>query len=406
LVRNVRLQESRSESLELSEVEADELKILGRKLASKKGRFGQELDDDSERSSIDVHRNANSDYSITVRNAVGTICVGELQLLIEPKIPLPHFVYLLEKSETVPARMSDERGVISHEDSFFEIVVRWFLLSCEKLLRVGLDRDYEAVEDDLAFARGSILTAQTARSFAAGRFRIRCQYDAFTEDASLNRVLKEAARLVLAAPALSPRLRRRGRVIFEELSSCGDLRHGDLQVRPDRRRHHYRDAHQLALTIISGGGISLSPGSRPVWTFLVPSPKLVELGLLGLLQNRLPEWHIDQRGKSLDSNRDRHLAPDLVFDGGYAVGDVKYKKTEKGDIERPDLNQITTFATGYGAVRAAVLTFGPPVVGEHVRVGNVDITAVLWNVDEINPELAATKLVEDVELWLVDKIDS
>ena len=156
---------------------------------------------------------------------------------------------------------------------------------------------------------------------------------------------------------------------------------------PDFRRHHYRDSHQLALIILSSGGILPSAGPRPAWTFLFRTPDAVEEGVRGILCDRLlPNWQVDNRGRKLLGNRNRTLTPDLVFNNGDAVGDVKYKMNKSGDIDRPHLNQVTTFATGFNATKAAVIAFGPPVTSEQVQVGQVVVNALNWNTEEPSPD--------------------
>src|SRR5262245_18655753 len=94
--------------------------------------------------------------------------------------------------------------------------------------------------------------------------------------------------------------------------------------------------------------------AQPMWTFLCPTPDAVEAGLRNALSERLgTRWSITKRGKTLTGDFNRMLLPDLVFGTTDAV-DVKYKLDTDGQIRRADLNQVTTFATGYGIGRAAV----------------------------------------------------
>jgi len=403
-LKSIVLIESAPQIITLTAVEAEQLRSIGRRLKSEKGWWGHQSDteEETDRSAIWVQQAAATAYSVTVSNAVGAIALGDLQLFVHPKIPLHHLLYLLDRSEQSP-RSSDERGSVGGEDAFHVVVARWFLNACEKLLRLGLDRDYEQARGDLAFARGRIVAVPTARSILAGRPVIRCEFDNFSEDMGLNRVLRAAARHVLASPLLPGDLRRRGRWIYEQLDGCGELRHDDRSVKPDFRRHHYSDSYQLALIILSSGGILPSPGLCPAWTFLFRTPDAVEQGVRGILHDSLtPHWHVEKKGKRLFGNRNRTLAPDLVFNSGDAVGDVKYKLTMTGDIDRPHLNQVTTFATGFDARKAAVIAFGPHAMGEQVQVGEVVVEGLNWNTDEPNPDDAAIRLVQTVATWLAE----
>ena len=182
--------------------------MLGRKLRSQKRWWGDTDDtddpDQSTRTAIRVDQTSLTSYEVTVFNAIGAIGLSDLQLLVQPKIPMTHLLYLLAESQQLPPRSSEERASVKADEGLFVLIVRWFLDACERLLRLGLDRDYERVTADLAFARGRVDLIPTARSIFAGRPRVRCEFDSFSEDTSLNRVLKAAARQILAAPSLIP----------------------------------------------------------------------------------------------------------------------------------------------------------------------------------------------------------
>lgn len=89
------------------------------------------------------------------------------------------------------------------------------------------------------------------------------------------------------------------------------------------------------------------------------------------------------------------LNPDLVFDSGQSVGDIKYKLPGT-DWSRPDLYQLVAFATGFWAKKGVLVHFardrdeGLPTV----RVGDVQLHAAYWLArDEIGPEQALSELV-------------
>ena len=94
--------------------------------------------------------------------------------------------------------------------------------------------------------------------------------------------------------------------------------------------------------------------------------------------------------------------PDLEFDGGVAVGDVKYK-LQGADWNRGDLNQIVTFVTASDCSDGAVFSFRDversplPQLG----VGSQRIRSIIWPVsEEIAPEVAAQQVVATAE-WLM-----
>src|SRR5262249_28068091 len=146
------------------------------------------------------------------------------------------------------------------------------------------------------------------------------------------------------------------------------------------------------LMILCGTGTFLSGGTESLWTFLYRTPEAVEEGVRVLLRRHLgPTWQVTKKGKRLSGSIGRLLQPDLVFGDEFAVGDVKYQLTG-GEISRPNLNQITTFATGYGVKHAAVVAFGPAPVGEYVQVGEVDVRGFNWDTSAIAPDQVGLEL--------------
>lgn len=399
-MRTERLTESSPTVLALTAAEANQLRVLGRTMASNRRWWG-ELDEpeDRPRRVIRCEQESTGRYRVVVANAVGAIGLGEVQLIVQPKIPVAHLLYLLGESQQLP-RVAGQRSAIDDDAGFFVLVARWFLDSCEILLRHDLIRDYERVTADLPFARGRIHAAETARSVLAGRPMVRCDFDRYGEDTALNRVLRAAAQTLLATPVLPDDLRRRARRVHMRLDGARPVQHRDIFARPDARSRHYRDAHPLALSILSGSGVAPREGQRSAWTFLFRTPEAVEEGIREALHRHLdPRWQVRKKGRALAGTRNRTLNPDLVFGDGLAVGDVKYRLSN-GDIGRSHLNQVTTFATGYGAERATVIAFGSVPVGEQVDVGEVRVNGFNWNITEFEPAAAARALALDVEAWL------
>ncbi len=390
-----------STPLTLTDSQADELLRIGPALASQKQWWGASDDADTpNRSIVRCERRADGRYTVRVSDAIGTIGLGDLQLIIGPKIPLPHLLYLLAESDQVP-RSLYERSSLGVDDNFFSVIARWFVHTCEALLRHGLVSDYGRVTADLPCARGRIHTVKTARSVLAGRPVIRCEFDRFGEDTSLNRVLKAAVVRLLGLPGLPLGLRERCRRIHHRLSDVGELRRADLGVRPDALSRRYRDAHPLALAILASTGLGMEGGARRTWTFLFRTPEAVEEGLRNSLRTHLePAWKVQKTAKILLGDRNRRLNPDLVFGENEAVGDVKYRPAVDGEIKRGDLNQVTTFATGYHASKATVIAFGPQEAGEEVHVGPVQVNGFNWNCWGATPEQAAARLAERVGSWL------
>jgi hypothetical protein len=396
----IELVESVPQSLELTFDQAAALASLGRRMASSKSWWGDPEGETKEKTVIRVRSEARGRWEVRVADAVGAVSIGDLQLLVQPKITNEHLLYLFARSGHYP-RLEASRANLAAARSLWELVAAWFVDAVEVVLRRDLIRDYQDHTDELAFVRGRIQTLATSRSLLKGRAFVSCDFDEFDADNPMNRVLLAAASVVARSPVLPSVLRQRSRRVALRLDGVGPLRRKDLRVQVDRRTSHYRDALILGRSVLEGGGRSLSGGPEAAWTFLIRTPEMVEEGLRRILVDALAGSHkLTKQGLQLQGST-KTLNPDLVFDGGSAIGDVKYKLTGK-DWRTADLYQSVAFATGFGAKRSLVVTFGnasTPLPA--LQVGDVRVTNLVWQAsDTVQPAAAGTLLASQVMNWL------
>jgi len=288
----------------------------------------------------------------------------------------------------------------SPDTQLWDLVAQWFVWRTEDLLRRGLLSDYEERSDEFSFARGSIQALPTARAFYQGRLVLSCQYDEFSEDSALNRVILAGLKAVAATPVISEDVRIRALVAKAQMSGVGVLRTSDVRAQLDRRSRFYDDAFQLALHVLASTGRTFSAGTEKAWTFLIRTPWVVESALRGILQSgmighcEVMKFPIPIVPTSVT------LAPDLVF-GSRAIGDVKYK-IAKPQWNRSDLYQITTFAVGFKVKSALLVAFsdGSTTSLDDLVVGNIHVHAVLWDCQAPDPEAARAQFVEESRAWL------
>jgi 5-methylcytosine-specific restriction endonuclease McrBC regulatory subunit McrC len=261
-------------------------------------------------------------------------------------------------------------------------------------MRRGIVLDYVDRTDELEFVRGRINVQRTALSYYQGHLDLECEYEDFGQDTPLNRILRAAGERIVASASLPTKTRRRMRAILTRFDEVGTLRHGDRRVSLDLRTRHYGDALSLAGHIIDGVHRVLGHGDQLAWTFLIPTPLLVEAGVRRELARHLaPHVAVEKRSLPLQGTAMR-MNPDLTFDDIAAVGDVKYKLMS-ADWSRSDLNQIVAFAAAARTRIGIVVGFHPsdaatlPVVG----VGDFNIVGINWRADEdLTPEAASEEL--------------
>ncbi|MDE2715562.1 MAG: hypothetical protein OXI33_00915 [Chloroflexota bacterium] len=338
-------------------------------------------------------------YFVRVRDAIGVIGLADLQIAVRPKIPLRHFLFLIKHSARLP-RNAENDAELEPDKHFFLLVARWFVSACEDTLRKELARDYQHTTADLAVARGRVHTLTTTRALLAGRPKIRCSFDSFGNDTPLNRLLNHALRAVQRNSEFPDEIRRRAQQAQARFDDVGEYRPSDLYAQCDTRTKHYQHAAALARLVLIGRGTSILHGGSPGNTFLFYTPEAIEDGIRHLLRTALaPDWDVKKKGRRLPGAKRRTLNPDLVFNENKAIGDIKYR-VSSGSIERRHMNQITTFATGYKATRGLLVEFGSPEQRDHVRVGDIRIDTVNWNIDHLDPAQSAEDLITDVRNWL------
>jgi 5-methylcytosine-specific restriction enzyme subunit McrC len=122
--------------------------------------------------------------------------------------------------------------------------------------------------------------------------------------------------------------------------------------------------------------------------------------MLGLLADRLGPARV-WKGRQLPGST-LTFNPDLVFDGGQAIGDVKYKLS-RGGWDRADLYEIIAFAEAYRASQGLILRFrqpGVPALAD-LTVGAKTVHEVAWMADaSVDPVDAANGVADDVAHWL------
>ena len=403
--RELTLVESQDADCALSDEEASALQQLGRDLAGKGQWWGNIEPPEREASVISCVRKTPGTWRLRVADAVGVLSLPTLQLTIEPKIPTNHLLHLLEASGEFP-RLASQRATAMRDMYLWELILHWYVDEVESLLRRGLLRDYEETADLLSVLRGSIDPVDTAHAYYRGQAAFACRFDRFDFDSPPNRLLAAATRVVVATPTRDTLLRRRAKRSLMRFEDVGAFRSEDFRWRPERRAGYYATATTLARHILFGIGRTLAFGKEPITTFLIRTPEMVEAGVRTLLARTLTNRRIEKRKIQLSPST-MTLNPDLVFDSGNAVGDVKYK-LPGSEWGRSDLYQLVAFAVGFRVRRGILVHFSRHEDLElpTVQVGDIDLHAVSWLANEdTTPKEALERLASSVDALLGQEQD-
>lgn len=381
---------------------------------------------DDSRSAIRVSRQPRSSgWSVTVHNAVGAVSVGDLQILVEPKIPTPHFTKLfLLATDPNAARVAAGSLQLETENGAVPAVWLAFLDALAITLRADLHHDYVEVHDDPPFIRGRLDPRATAVNLARGRLRFPATFDDLSVDNPVNRTLRsaclnvaEAASLVAASMSQSPGepqyevhrlIERRAREASYRLAQAGDLQPGDLDAAPPRLAVHQLRALMIARHILSGIGRKVRVGDSEASCYLLPTPPIAESAVRNLLSAAIgPDRAVTKRGKKVAG---LSFNPDLVVDGigqegqgTVATGDVKYRLRSE-NWPRATLEQAITFRQVFGAKLGFFVDFAAEHTSDaelSVSIGGIEFHRVSWPAhDSVDPESAATRVVSSCLAFL------
>ena len=183
------LVETREQVIAMSDGQADELRAVGKRLA--KMWWGAE-EASTEHSVLRCNPKGPGEWFVHVNDAIGMIAIEGLQLIVKPKIPIPHLLYLFAESGHFPRLDTERRIQASAGESLLELVVEWFVTAMETVLRRGLIRDYHDTTESMPFVRGRLDVPDTTRTHLLGRTSFLCHFEEFGFDTPLNRVLKAA----------------------------------------------------------------------------------------------------------------------------------------------------------------------------------------------------------------------
>ena len=313
------------------------------------------------RARVDVSPTTDPDgaYLLKPSSYVGAVNVGDLSVIVRPKIPVDRVMFLMTYAMD-PKHWRDESIDLAPDDDVLEAVALAFVHRTQRAVRRGLLRGYRREEDALNTVRGQIRFAdQIGRRYGLP-LPIEVAYDEYTEDIEQNRLLKTAVHRLSLTRMRSAAVRReirRLRPVFD-MVQLGLYAPGAVpDIRYTRLDEHYRPAVELARLIIENSSLELFGGRVSGVSFLIDMNRVFEQFLYVALGEALgvgdDQW---KRGQSLmlDEGGRIDVEPDLSWwpagsMGGGAlprfVGDAKYKKLDAPGFRHADIYQMLAYCT-------------------------------------------------------------
>lgn len=256
-----------------------------------------------------------------------------------------------------------------------QLLCRLVVSHTERLMTMGLIRDYRSHADDLPFLRGRMDVYRQA-TVHYGRFAaLSCSFDEFDHDTIENHLLLAGVR-VARRVATDPTIRRHAADLERRLS---DIAPTLPSVRTllmstivyGRRTEHYRAAHIWCRSLLDLCRVddSDTENAPRIGAFLVNMNALFERFIEWLMTHVCIGTGVNleaqKRNSSLitvNGQARRSIAPDLVLQraGHQAALDAKYKLYDQRGISQSDIYQLLLYAqcyTGFTATPTSYLVF-------------------------------------------------
>lgn len=297
---------------------------------------------------------ANS-YSLRPGSTVGAVEIGDLSVLIQPKIGIPQLLSLACYAMGV-FKPQDERLFDFKEEAETppDTLALALHAAARRAFSRGLLHGYRTEEEALHTVRGRIRFADQIRQRFGIPLPIEVRYDEFTDDITEDQLVKAAVARLGRMRLRSRQARRNLGWIAATLENVSpvDFAPKDVpNVTFDRLNEHYRGVVGLSRLILRHSAFESKRGAVRATGFLMDMNVLfqefvtVALGeALGVSERVFLETYID----TLDRGGKVKLKPDLTWWEGSEcifVGDAKYKRIENESVPNADLYQLLAYVT-------------------------------------------------------------
>ena len=303
------------------------------------------------RSDADIGETA---YHLTPGSTVGAVEIGDLSVLIQPKIGIRQVLsmacYAMGAYKSQDQRLFD----FEEDETLPDTLALALSAAARRAFSRGLLHDYLTREEALYTVRGRIRFDEQIRRRFGIPMPVEVRYEEFTDDILVNRLVKAAATRLGGMRLRSQTARRGLGWIAGTLDNVSLAEFGPRdvpEVRFDRLNEHYLDVVDLSRLILRHSAFESGRGEVRASGFLmdmnVVFQEFVTVALreaLGVSANTFGEQKIG----SLDVGNRVSLRPDLVWREGSSyvfVGDAKYKRIVNDQVPNADLYQLLAYIT-------------------------------------------------------------
>ena len=294
-----------------------------------------------------------SEYRLWSGSTIGALEIGDLSVLIEPKIGLPQVISL---ACYAIGKVKFQREDFDFPDEYAlpDALALTLASHARRAFARGLLHGYRTEEEALYTVRGRIRFDEQLRRQFGISLPVEVQYDEFTADVLANRLVKAAAYRLGRVRLRSAEARRNLGWVTGMLEDVSLVEYPSTLIPAvsfDRLNGHYRGVVELARLILRHGAFESGRGKVRASGFLMDMNVVFQEFITVALREQLgvsPHEFGEKSIPSLDDGERIQLRPDLTWrqsDRCVFVGDAKYKKITHGSVPNADLYQLLAYAT-------------------------------------------------------------
>lgn len=296
-------------------------------------------------------------YRLTAGSTVGAVEIGDLSIMIEPKIGIAQLLSLAAYAMGVFQPQEQRQFDFAERESLPDALALALASAARRAFGRGLLHGYRSEEQALQTVRGRIRMAeQMRRRFGTG-LPVEVRFDEFTDDIIEHQLVRAAVARLESMRLRSGEARRQlswVAVTLEQVTAVEFPPNKVPAVQFDRLNGHYRGVVGLARLVLRHAAFQSDRGDIRASGFLIEMNQLFQEFLIAALRDALgvseQTLHSDRDVPETWLTRDRQLRikPDLSWwDGPFCtfVGDAKYKNLSSSSAPSHDLYQLLAYAT-------------------------------------------------------------
>ncbi len=309
--------------------------------------------------------------TINTRQYVGIIEVADTVIEIYPKLDghlldddnsrideklagsiMQNLLWILGISGHMGIAEIEEAHLMESPTNFYDIFALLMSKHLFRELSLGIPHQYKVLSDNIRIVRGKICISDQITRNMDRLDLISCEWDEFTPDIPLNRILKCACRF------LQPRVRDGASFIglmncIAQLEDVSDVDPftaltGVISHRWSRATERFLQVFELSKRLLQGIGHIFSSADTSTFVFLLDMNKVFEEYVKAILENRFNvgikcQENVGYLFPDISNGKIEQKADYLwhTKDGKPWIGDAKYKHLAKNQKDSLAFTQIT-----------------------------------------------------------------